>query len=99
MALKIVDSYSESNQNNLANSQDSSSWHGQSFTGDGGTLDSVKFYLKKTGSPTGNVVVKHVLGATYEKMGKLGSFEEQAEAEEMIKRYGVKHFDQWIKQQ
>lgn len=48
---------------------------------------------------TGNVVVKHVLGATYEKMGKLGSFEEQAEAEEMIKRYGVKHFDQWIKQQ
>jgi len=32
-------------------------------------------------------------------MGKLGSFEEQAEAEEMIKRYGVKHFDQWIKQQ
>jgi len=48
---------------------------------------------------TGNVIVEHILGATYEKMGKLGSEDESREANIMIQRYGVKHFDEWIKKQ
>lgn len=56
----IVDSYSESNR-----SSDYSvslglgcAGAGQSFTGDGGTLNSAKFFLKKVNSPTGNAYAK-----------------------------------------
>lgn len=50
---QIVDSYSETNA-----TDNSSSTIGQSFTGDGGTLNSAKFYLQKDGSPTGNLYAK-----------------------------------------
>lgn len=46
----IVDSYSESNRNTDTAGPN----RGQSFTGDGGVLNSAKFYLYKAGSPTGN---------------------------------------------
>jgi len=48
-----MDSYSETNY--VGNT---SSTAGQSFTGDGGTLNSAKFYLEKDGSPTGNIYAK-----------------------------------------
>ena len=56
---QVVDSYSESNQNALVSlyDQNVSRAKGQSFTGDGGTLDSAKWHLSKIGSPTGNAVV------------------------------------------
>lgn len=59
----IVDSYSESNQ-----VSDTSSVVGQSFTGDGSTLDKAVFYLKKSGSPTGSIVAK-----IYAHSGTFGS--------------------------
>lgn len=56
----LIDSYSESNQDGGDNltSVASVTMLGQTFVGDGSTLDSCKFYLKKTGSPTGNAVAK-----------------------------------------
>lgn len=55
---QIVDSYSESNgridwQSSLTYSTES-----QSFTGDGGTLNSVKFYLAKEAAASGTVAAK-----------------------------------------
>jgi hypothetical protein len=39
---------------------------GQSFTGTGGTLNSVKFYIKKVGSPTVNLIARiYSHGGTY----------------------------------
>ncbi len=65
----IVDSYSESNQSlNRPLYNGSTIKYGQSFTGDGGTLNSVKFYLYKTGSPTGNVIA-----AIYAHSGTFGT--------------------------
>jgi hypothetical protein len=57
----IVDSYSESNQSGdeyLGKYSEMGVFAGfsQSFTSNGGVLNSVKFYLKKSGSPTGNAV-------------------------------------------
>jgi len=54
----ISDSYSESNQNTFFEVGDTSLKYGQSFTGDGGTLNSVKFYLKKFTLPTGNATAE-----------------------------------------
>ncbi len=58
---QIVDSYSENNYDSWATlgavPPDFVSV-GQSFTGDGGTLNSAKFYLNKDGSPTGDIVAK-----------------------------------------
>lgn len=51
----IVDYYSETNQSSGATLVASS--RGQTFTGDGGVLNSAKFFLKKNGSPTGNISV------------------------------------------
>lgn len=54
----LTDSYSESNQNrnsSLSGDETGNTHCGQSFTGDGGILNSVKFYLKKLNSPTGNI--------------------------------------------
>lgn len=66
--MQIVDSYSESNQD-----QDYALAYyikrvGQSFTGDGGTLNSAKFYIKKIGSPTGTATVR-----VYAHTGTFGS--------------------------
>lgn len=55
--MQIVDFYSESNQNTIFGLSTSIIGGGQSFTGDGGILNSAKFYLKKTGLPTGNITV------------------------------------------
>ena len=55
----IVDSYSETNKSQV-NGFGSPTFqgYGQSFTGDGGTLNSSKFYLEKRELPTGNIVSK-----------------------------------------
>src|SRR5688572_28958602 len=57
--MAVIDSYSEANRDG------STAIHGggvegmsQSFTGNGGTLGSVRLQLNKTGSPTGTAVVK-----------------------------------------
>lgn len=60
VAGAIQDSYSESNQD-VSHPMFTGSLVdavGQSFTGTGGTLGKTKFYLKKTGTPTGNAVSK-----------------------------------------
>jgi hypothetical protein len=49
----LVDSYSEGNAGD-----NTSSIVGQSFTGNGGVLNSAKFYMEKDGSPTGNLYAK-----------------------------------------
>lgn len=58
MALKIVDSYGEGNQDTDKNISAVIYNFGQSFTGNGSALNSVKLYLKKTGSPTGSAYIK-----------------------------------------
>lgn len=59
MSIQIADSYSESNQDDeigIYNGYYDSV--GQSFTATEGTLSSCKFYLSKTGSPTGSAYAK-----------------------------------------
>ncbi len=56
--MALVDSYSETNQSSsigLYGFPDEPTCGGQSFTGDGKNLSSVKFYLKKDGAPDGNM--------------------------------------------
>ena len=67
----LIDSYSESNQDTsytLSSQVGDQIGVGQSFTSTGGTLDSAKFYLKKTLSPTGNAVA-----TIYAHTGTFGS--------------------------
>ena len=54
----IADSYSETNQNTTSSTSSTTVATGQSFTGDGNSLYSAKFYIEKTGSPTGNLTAK-----------------------------------------
>lgn len=60
--LIVCDSNSEEDQNGSYGLSDIDNGHyhkaGQCFTGDGGTLDKIKLYLCKRGSPTGNAVIK-----------------------------------------
>lgn len=52
--------------------------------------------VKKAGLPvrqTADVVVSHINSATYSKMGRN---EDPAEREEMIRRYGVAHFHEYV---
>lgn len=58
-SVTVCDSYAESNQSSFTNLY-TGDWIecGQSFTGSGGILDSVKFYLYKKGTPPGVVVAK-----------------------------------------
>lgn len=67
----IVDSYSESNQSSFFTC-DYADAVAQSFTGDGGTLNSCKFYLLKSGTPTGNATAKLFAhdGGTFGVTGK-----------------------------
>jgi len=60
MAIKLVDSYDAGSVAVIDNlSATSSVWKGgQSITGKTGKLSSCKFYLKKTGLPTGNAVAE-----------------------------------------
>jgi hypothetical protein len=55
----LVDSYSETNQGSFRqlDSQDQFAT-GQTFVGDGAVLDSAKFYLLKTGAPSGNATAR-----------------------------------------
>jgi len=56
---EVCDSYSESNYSNICSIVYSAyPERGQSFEGNGGTLNSVKFYIEKNGSPTGNCYAK-----------------------------------------
>lgn len=58
-ALQTLDSYSESNQNATSTIFADNPELAQSFTASASTnLDSAKFYLSKTGSPTGNITAK-----------------------------------------
>ncbi|MCP4201153.1 MAG: hypothetical protein GY769_04385 [bacterium] len=65
---KICDEYAESNQDSWFPLNNTYNAVGQSFKGDGGKIGSVGFYLKKTGSPTGNYYV-----AIYSHLGVYGS--------------------------
>lgn len=68
--VSLIDSYSETNQN-ATNNLAGTTWDlgvGQSFLGVEATLDSAKFYLKKTLAPTGNAVAK-----LYRHRGTFGS--------------------------
>lgn len=56
---QIIDSYNESNQSTYFDiPEEASGKVGQSFIGDGGTLNSVKFNLKKSGATSGNCYAK-----------------------------------------
>lgn len=52
----LIDSYTESNYNANELLYSSQSKLGQSFTGNGTKLDSCKFYIYKSGTPTGNAI-------------------------------------------
>lgn len=54
----LVDSYSESNQNGFSNKRSGSDEDAQSFTAIDGKLGSCIFYVKRNGSPTGNMFAK-----------------------------------------
>lgn len=55
----LADSYSETNKDTASSIQSAGATAaGQSFTAIAGNLDSCKFYLAKTGSPTGNMVAR-----------------------------------------
>lgn len=56
MAQRIVDSYNAGGSSEVVNENQIAV--GQSFTGNGGKLSSVGFYLKKYNSPTGSAVAK-----------------------------------------
>ena len=61
MSDLIIDSYSETNQDGdaqIGNSKETSYGSSQSFTGTAAKLTRVKWYLKKSGSPTGNAYAK-----------------------------------------
>ena len=65
----LCDSYSESNQDQVSSLYSGSDIKiGQSFTGDGKTAESCKFYIYKSGSPTGNAVA-----TIYAHTGTFGS--------------------------
>lgn len=69
----LIDSYSETNQDSKFIAGDATQVFffyqvGQSFQGDGSTLDSCKFYVKTVGSPTGNVYAR-----LYAHTGTFGS--------------------------
>jgi hypothetical protein len=67
----LVDSYSESNKDSETGCYGSDGKIAQSFTSNGGVLNSAKWYLKKTGSPTGScyaAVYAHT--GTYGATGK-----------------------------
>lgn len=59
---EVLDSYAETNQDAESNSQANTKHQGQNTvsqtTYTQAKVTSVKFYLKKTGSPTGNIVAK-----------------------------------------
>jgi len=57
-ATGIIDSYSETNVDAFYSISGTELSWGQSFNGLFGTLDKCKFYVKKTGSPTGNAIAK-----------------------------------------
>ncbi len=63
----LVDNYSENNQDSTGSLINADKL-AQSFTSTGGTLQTVKFYLKKSGSPTGNATAK-----LYTHSGTFGS--------------------------
>lgn len=62
--IQVCDSYSESNQSGQYNPlgvwdvMGTYPYQGQSFTGNGGVLNSCKFYLKKNSSASGNCYAK-----------------------------------------
>ena len=62
-SISWQDSYSENNQDNGINFGTPTGINiisavGQAFTGNGGPINTVKFYLKKVGSPTGTLTAK-----------------------------------------
>ena len=73
--VELLSSYSESNQDNylpISNlTGDVYQALGQSFTGDGGLLHSIKFYIKRNSVPTGNLYANiYAHTGTYGVSGK-----------------------------
>jgi len=68
MAETLIDSYSETNQSGTGTLYSDEPRWGQSFTGLSKKLSTCKFYLKKTGSPTGNLTA-----AIYAHTGTYGT--------------------------
>lgn len=57
--MAVIDSYSETNRNTDEDLMGTfQSGYGQSITGNGSTIGSAQFYLRKSTSPTGNAVAK-----------------------------------------
>jgi PKD repeat protein len=53
-----IDSYSETNRDNYGQLDANMRGWGQAFTGNGASVTSAKFYLQKSGSPTGSAYAK-----------------------------------------
>ena len=54
----LIDSYSESNYSQDIDLSSDVQQEAQSFTGNGDSITSCRFYLKKSGTPTGNLYAK-----------------------------------------
>ena len=66
--MPVIDSYSHTNQDASYAMNAAGMQIGQSFTGDGSSLEKASFYLGKSGSPTGQVTAK-----LYAHSGTFGS--------------------------
>src|SRR4051794_23390494 len=53
----LIDSYSETNKSNISFVY-TANYLGQSFTGTGLAIGSAQWYMRKSGSPSGNLVAK-----------------------------------------
>ncbi|MCL4502161.1 MAG: PKD domain-containing protein [Deltaproteobacteria bacterium] len=54
----VIDSYSETNRDDYGQLDNNMRGWGQAFTGNGASVTSAKFYLQKSGSPTGSAYAK-----------------------------------------
>ena len=66
--MAVMDSYSEANGDGGVDLDKDIDACGQSFTGNGGPVDSCEFYLKKSGTPAGNMEAR-----VYAHTGTFGS--------------------------
>ncbi len=100
--VAAADFYSESNQSTAFTLQDNvgsdESSAAQSFYGNGQTLHSCVFYLKKTGAPTGNAVAKiyahtATFGSTSIPTGAALATSDPLDVTTLTGSYALTHFD------